>query len=263
MKTFIAILLSICVALLPCPARAQTVVINPFIEFPGGGAPFDPSSISGLVLWLRADAVGGGLSDGDPVATWEDAHTSNNDATQADSGKRPTYETGEINALPVVRFDGSNDTMDGVATSSAARTLFIVAKKRTAAALQTDVIFSFTGNIDSVIFTNTGFFAQWGYYNPATSMGGTATDPTVLTLNFATISSVVPSVNGTEGSAFDPSDQYQVGDPYRLGGTTSTPDNPSNVDIAEVLIYNVSLSTGDKEDVEDYLGGKYGIAITH
>jgi len=34
-------------------------------------------------------------------------------------------------------------------------------------------------------------------------------------------------------------------------------------DIAEVLIYSSALSNTDREAVEDYLGAKYGITITH
>ena len=50
-----------------------------------------------------------------------------------------------------------------------------------------------------------------------------------------------------------------------LGRANNSP-NPSfygKVDIAEVLFYNSVLSTGDRQAVEDYLGIKYGITITH
>jgi hypothetical protein len=66
----------------------------------------DPTDISGCVLWLAADDIVG-LSDGDPVSTWVDG-SGTGDATSSGSG-RPTYQTNELNGLPIVRFDGVND----------------------------------------------------------------------------------------------------------------------------------------------------------
>ena len=71
----------------------------------GGGVP---ASIAGLVLWLKADAIGG-LANTDPVVTWEDSSSANNDADQGTAGNRPTYRTNVINGKPVVRFDGTDD----------------------------------------------------------------------------------------------------------------------------------------------------------
>jgi hypothetical protein len=34
-------------------------------------------------------------------------------------------------------------------------------------------------------------------------------------------------------------------------------------DIAEVIFYGAALSSGNRQSVEDYLGAKYGITITH
>lgn len=44
----------------------------------GVGAPFDPTTVPGLKLWLKADALV--LSDGDQVITWTDSSGSGNDA---------------------------------------------------------------------------------------------------------------------------------------------------------------------------------------
>src|SRR5687767_7057806 len=96
----------------------------------GGTPAFDPSTIAGLQLWLKADAITG-LSDADPVTTWEDSHTSNHDATQATGAAKPIYKTGIVNGKPVVRFDGVDDFLGLTSLpAGAAKTLIIVAKQR-------------------------------------------------------------------------------------------------------------------------------------
>lgn len=109
-------------------------MMDDFLEFFAGGpeifsrAAFSPPDIAGLQLWLKAYEITG-LSDGDPVTTWEDSHTSNNDFTQATAAKKPTYQTNEINGLAVVRFDGTDDILTAANFLSAtAGTVFAVVR---------------------------------------------------------------------------------------------------------------------------------------
>jgi hypothetical protein len=52
-----------------------------------------------------------GLSDGDAVSSWNDRSRNGNNATQATAANQPTYQTAEQGGQPLVKFDGSNDTM--------------------------------------------------------------------------------------------------------------------------------------------------------
>lgn len=61
-------------------------------------------------LWLKADAITA-HSDGDALATWVDATSFGNNATQASGPAQPIYKTGIQNSLPAVRFDGSSAFM--------------------------------------------------------------------------------------------------------------------------------------------------------
>src|SRR4051812_19518760 len=81
----------------------------------GGSSAFAPTDISGLKLWLKADSLS--LNDGDAVTTWTDSSGNSNTASQGTAANKPTYKTAVLNALPVVRFDGSNDYL-GVARNS-------------------------------------------------------------------------------------------------------------------------------------------------
>jgi hypothetical protein len=59
--------------------------------------------------WFKADAITG-LPNGATVANWPDTTGNGNNATQSTASRRPTFVTGGINGLPVVRFTGSNST---------------------------------------------------------------------------------------------------------------------------------------------------------
>lgn len=70
-----------------------------------------------LVNWCKADALS--LSNNDPVSSWTDSsgngfHLSNTLTA------RPTFLTNQINSLPAVSFDGSNDFLRNTAVSFAA-----------------------------------------------------------------------------------------------------------------------------------------------
>jgi hypothetical protein len=58
-------------------------------------------------MWLAADAIAG-LSDGDPVGTWEDLSGDDRDAT-ASGSERASWQENILNGLPGVLFDGSDD----------------------------------------------------------------------------------------------------------------------------------------------------------
>lgn len=52
-----------------------------------------------------------GLNDNDAVATWSDRSINGNNATQGTSVNRPLFKTAIQGGNPVVRFDGSNDSL--------------------------------------------------------------------------------------------------------------------------------------------------------
>lgn len=88
--------------------------------------PSDPSSIAGLVGWWKADALT--LADGDPVSSWTDSSGNGFDATQATPANQPVFNTGQLNGLPAVNFNGSSDSLAAAITSTAQPfTVFAVA----------------------------------------------------------------------------------------------------------------------------------------
>src|SRR5262245_6977808 len=69
------------------------------------GRPFSPAQVSGLKLWLKADALS--LSNAAAVTTWTDSSGNGNDATQSNGAKKPIYYTNIWNGKPSIYFDGT------------------------------------------------------------------------------------------------------------------------------------------------------------
>jgi hypothetical protein len=57
-----------------------------------------------LAVWLKADAIAG-LGDGAAVSTWNDLSGNGNNATQAVASQRPVFVSNAINSLPAVHFN--------------------------------------------------------------------------------------------------------------------------------------------------------------
>jgi hypothetical protein len=219
-----------------------------------GSGVFSPDDIAGLECWLKADAIG--LSDGANVTTWEDSHTSNKDATGA-TGQ--TFETNEINGLPVVRFDGTDDkmTVSGITNNDATRTIFMVARAQSHTT--GDAFWGFVANAEMTMAGNGT--VRWSTNQAVavqslTGAGTAGSTVRVITLRFNSTS----SADGYDGAGaaqnFDPNDVYQSGtSPLVLGARASTAFG--NVDIAEFLVFDSALVDADLDDVRNYLLDKW------
>lgn len=212
-----------------------------------------PSSVTGLIGWWKADALA--LADGDPVSTWTDSSSSANHGTQTLTA-RPTYKTNIINGYPVVRFDGTDDSLL-ITSINTVRHYFIVVK------------WSGTNNLASVLGKQA---APIMFYGGATNGGvnevivhqsfsysqvvnGTAYSNGVLQASTATLYrnynnfQIYEVTTTASGPTFD-----------RLGGITSGGNSYFiNADVAEIITYNAVLSAANRQAIEHYLSTKYGI----
>lgn len=66
-------------------------------------------ALEALNVWLRAYDIA--QADNTSIAAWANAGTSGGTFTQGTAGNKPTYQTGEIDNKPVVRFDGTDDLL--------------------------------------------------------------------------------------------------------------------------------------------------------
>lgn len=241
---------------------------------PGG---FDGSTTT--ELWLDASQLS--LNNNDPVATWSDRSGNGRDATQSSSGNKPTFLTNQLNGLPVIDFDGTDDyiTTGAISDLNTANLTWII-----------------VGKADNN--THTGIFIN-AKYNSGAGSGSDHLWKTYITTNTNSYNSFTRSSTGTAGSAIidhgystgyhifsnvwvDASDENhgyfdgtlsgsQTGvdaspatnNNVRLGATSATgPTYFLNGKIAEAIVLTGQPDESRRIIIENYLATKYGLTLS-
>jgi len=232
------------------------MIINPYIF----GGNFSPLDIAGCKLWFKADGsvYNTGTTqatDGQTVATWVDSSGLANNATEATS--KPSFETNEINGLPVLRFASPsrltlpNDLIGNTST------VFVVGKSSGSAAGEFIVLVN-TATFRAVFAGSSGITAsKCGTYltGPGWVDGGTSTAYKVYTLRTDTASDVKMYSNGTLDTST--SGTFPAGTNSFIGNDEF--GQALTGDIAEIIVYDTALGTTDRQSVESYLTTKYAL----
>ena len=233
----------------------------------GQTSNFSPNQISGCHIWLDASTSNNfTFSSGSNISTWIDRSSNSYTATAANS---PRYDT--VNKR-VWFSSASSQYMSNLAAplNLAQRSFFFVLQEITNANVCgiMPIIPSPTSGLDytttngMTIEGTTGvlFYANSGAYNNK----AVASVPLAKGLYGETFasSSGVAYVNGTAGTASNSSFSFGTSAGYGLGGrwngtTMSTPF--FNGYFHEVLVFNNSLSTSNRQIIEGYLAWKWGI----
>jgi len=225
--------------------------------------------IGGLVLHLDADAITG-LNDGDKVATWEDLSGEGNDATQATEANRPTYKTDILNGKPVVRFDGSGSYMIGPGSPFNVDeiSIFHVAVWDTTSRSGRTLLTRDNGNRQFAIYhinnTNIRFWAMvkgsWVGSGYDTSFGPVVGRPYIIH-GEKNLNDQLLYIDGVEKYTTAHSGALDSGGtiPLYIGHSPRYSPGYFSGDFAEILIYSRALSDSEREDVKQYLIGKWGI----
>ena len=241
----------------------------------GGGAPFSPTDLSGLSLWLKADA--GVTLSGSNVTAWADQSGNGNNAS-ANSGQEPTFVSSFSNGKPAIEFDGlaqimqiaDANSLDFLATSS-----FIVIKYLGQGTGNNIVYFknSNAGDPEGQAMYGLVAYNGDGYasFSLNVDVGGWSDYTTQID-----ISNGVPKILSM---TYDDTDQnvYSNGsfsDTFSIGGDIATSTGLFQIGgynqsfnseeyfygrIAEVIMYNRAVTGTERQQVETYLNTKYAI----
>lgn len=221
-----------------------------------------PNTISGLALWLKADSITG-KNDGDKISTWPDSSTNATDAAQATSANQPKYKTNILNGKPAILFDGLQTFMAGTLTgvTNAVSVFAVVKLTDTQNAGIWDCSDNSSTNRSFLFFRQSALMklradgageAQVDYASFATAYVWSGTSN-------ASTRSVWQ--NGGSVNTANSAQTVQTPIAYQVGSLFG-PTLFTFGYIAEVLVYNVVLSTGDRQKVEAYLGSKYNIVVS-
>lgn len=218
-------------------------------------ASFDPTEISGLKLWLDANAITG-LSDGDAVATWADKSGNSRDATAAGAAQ-PTYKTGIVNSKPTVRFNGSANYMATATTPALAQpnTVFWVGKVANAW-VGDGAFFDSTTALKSMVEIYPLDTKAYQMYADSAINSSTRRVTSAYRLYEAVF-------NGASSSLIADGQTQATGNPGAGGfagvriGSRGNGTKFLNGDIAEMLVYSGTLTEAQKNLIRSYLKSKY------
>jgi hypothetical protein len=244
--------------------------------------------IPGLQLWLDAsdsstlfDATSGGAlvtTDGATVARWEDKSGYARHATQATSNARPLFKSAIKNGRNALRFDGVNDQFrcndsDGLDLNAFSIFAVVIPSSYSIGGSKFPAILN-KGDFATAAGSNYELVgnssAQW--QAGIVSGGAGAYSTTAINFNNCQIvgmsrlagGGVTVYKNGVAGAtstAFSGS-LNNISTPLGVGGRgtgTQTSVDSFIGDILEILIYNINITTTQRQGVESYLNNKWSI----
>ena len=236
----------------------MSLIINPY-SVDSGAPAFSPADVGGLKLWLRADSLG--LADGDPIALWEDQSGNGNDFIQSASSARPTYQTNEFGSMPVVRFDGSDDSLalgagGSIIANNFDYSIFAVVKPLSAPSDYDPIIINTNGQGYRVCLKTSS--ATWGSYSGSGDINATTT------LSTGTIYRIAVTYDNAVNARFYLNNVEETTSGSLNGATTvetigaePTPNRYAHMDLSELLIYDNAVSSTDRDLIDAYLDSRY------
>jgi hypothetical protein len=230
--------------------RTRAVAFTPS-DLTGLEVWYDPSDIS--TLWQDSARTTSVTTDADPVGALDDKSGNGRHATQATSGKRPTYKTSQFGSLSALDLDGTDDFLDATVTLSQPLTWFIVTDLD-ATATQQHLIDGNTNRNTVYVWTDGDFHFYAG--SDVDSALAVDTSPHVIVATFNGASSKL-WVDGGSGVTGDTSTQG-ISSLLRIGIESGGSSGPVNGRIGELLGYTQALSTTDIDRAGNYLAAKWG-----
>jgi hypothetical protein len=224
---------------------------------------FSPSDVTGLQLWLKADAGtfqsdGGAAasSDGDPVGQWRDQSSNSNHMAQATASKRGTLKLNIQNSMPVVRLDGVDDFLRATFSVSQPIHIFAIANLRDASAILQRM---FDGETNDVLEVNNGttaprFDMQANLANSPNAVG--TTNFTLFGFLFNAASSKM-RFNGVEVGTGNPGTNGFTA--LTLGCRGDFAAGFGQYDFGEFLVYDSEITGNTLASLESYLNARWGI----
>lgn len=214
-----------------------------------------PGGASGLAYLPDAVAETLNLEIFGSVAGWSDVSGNGFDAISSGFVSSPQLVTSALNGEPVLQFDGVNDGM-------LVDTGLYVSRPMT-----TFVVFARTGNTGRILQSTT---TNWLLGLHSNSMGfyanGWVTNSIPSPLNTGYLATATQE-SGSSRFYLNGADLTQSSTPggelrnVAIGGGAGTYFQPSNAQVAEILIYDRVLNETERRNVDAYLANKYDLFV--
>lgn len=236
--------------------------------------------IAGQVLWLdssdassiydsdgdNAQTGTGGSNDGfaGTVATWADKSGNNYDVT-ALTGEQPVYGSALLNGYKILSFDGINDRLTNLTTSLTGTDMTMYVIFRRTSNTGREALLDLGSNPDrNAIFINEGgtdkynYYLNGSFYNTTTTYFYTTYKMVSMTQSGTSLNMWVDGASGLSATTATRTATTGI-----TIGDDSTSGDWLQGDIAEVLIYDHSLTSDERHDMENYLAKKWGLGMSN
>lgn len=248
----------------PTPSAGSTVspsTISATVAIPATSTAFDPANVPGYFGHYQADTLT--EADGAALATWPDATPAARNLTQATAANRPVVRANALNGKKVVEFTPQQFLDSATFTANAQpNTVFIVAKPDVLPSVLAKSLIAYDG-------TGASSSSRWAIYAEQATNEWRAYSGSVLDSNVVITAGQWYIIGVVfEGTTSD----------IRVNSTASASGNVgthSPVDIrvgahhdellgwdgmiAEVLVYDQRVSSGNIASIEKYLRDKWGL----
>jgi hypothetical protein len=212
--------------------------------------------LSNLSLWLKADAQG--WTNGTQMNKWPDISDGRNDATQPTASEQPTLVTNAANGEPIVRFNGVNDFfyLPNFLSGTTQGEMFVVLKAASdpPASNQSAMRLGPYGDeypaADGTISEDFGTISARNLGHPLQPLNQ------YNVYNVQADSNWTARLNGTTLLA-STNNQFAASGSPLLGSAAY----PFAGDIAEIMVFNRTLTPGERTSVQNYLNQRYAVAM--
>ena len=225
----------------------------------GPASVFSPLDISNGSAWFRADS-GVDTKPSGNVELWTDGFGTGSDLAQTTNSDRPLFVASDpnFNNKPVIRFDGVSEFMATPAFSadlSQPNTMFVVCR-------MIDLDSGIKYLVDGIELTKRHLFnvhidsgRPWSAFAGAELKGSNAdTNTHIHAIRFNTTNSGYYLGGGSVDASGD------IGS-FDLSGLTVGSNfansNFTNVDVAEIILYDKLVSDSEMNQIGRYLGNRY------
>jgi hypothetical protein len=229
-----------------------------------------PPITEGLIGHFDANNITG-LNDEDAVSQWNDISGNDKHATQANAGRQPKYKTNVIEGKPAVEFDGVDDSLTSSLSSPGDDyTAFAIVYPHSVSAASGDLLtYGYT------VMATTSLYGLWltireenirhyaysgavGTYGQTSGLGISVNEAILLSVNAIrnTANGANIYLDGSNKLTHTPADTAWAGS-FCIGDLRDNRKIVFDGLIAEILVYNTTLSDTDRASVEQYLGDKW------
>jgi len=220
-----------------------------------------PLTIPGCQLWL--DAADSSTTTSITSGIWTDKSGNSYNTSYVSGGSG--FTLGTINGLSAVTFPGGSNkviTTSVPTSTSTGFSIFFIASRSSSSGTNTRYIANLTSSLQIYTVSGTNTIASYvGATFPSTSLSISTGVPFILslTVSSSTFSQWINGIaNSSTGSTVSTSGSTIV-----IGGSGSyTTDLVFAGQIGEVIIFNTTLSTTQRQTVEGYLAKKWGLTVS-